>query len=63
MTLLGDELVAARIKSLRERCKTQEDIAAEIGVTQGTVSRILRREGLGGYSLAPRGARVRKGER
>jgi transcriptional regulator with XRE-family HTH domain len=38
-----------RIKELRAQQKTQEEIAIEIGVAQGTVSIILRQEGLGGH--------------
>ncbi len=43
-----DGRMTHRIKELRADGKTQEEIAAELGVTQGTVSYILRREGFGG---------------
>jgi transcriptional regulator with XRE-family HTH domain len=43
-----DERLIAKAKALRKRGKTQEEIAVELGVAQGTVSTILRREGLGG---------------
>ena len=35
-------------KALRADGKTQEEIGVELGVSQGTVSVILRSEGLGG---------------
>jgi transcriptional regulator with XRE-family HTH domain len=38
-----------RIKELRAQGKTQEEIAIEVGITQGTVSVILRTHGLGGH--------------
>jgi hypothetical protein len=37
-----------RIKDLRTQSKTQEEIAGEIGIAQGTVSTVLRAHGLGG---------------
>jgi transcriptional regulator with XRE-family HTH domain len=38
-----------RVKQLRAEGKTQEQIAMEVGLTQGTISVILRSQGLGGY--------------
>jgi orotate phosphoribosyltransferase-like protein len=43
-----DEKFVARIKEMRSRGMTQEEIAVELGVVQGTVSFILRSHGLGG---------------
>jgi transcriptional regulator with XRE-family HTH domain len=37
-----------RIKQLRAQGKTQEEIAAEVGLAQGSVSIVLRAQGLGG---------------
>jgi len=50
-----DQRMVYRIKQLRAEGKTQEEIAAEIGVAQGTVSTVLRDQGLGG-PLVSRGA-------
>ena len=49
MTLLGDQLLVAKVKALRKEGKTQNEIAVEVGVTQGTISVILRQSGLGGH--------------
>jgi transcriptional regulator with XRE-family HTH domain len=43
-----DQRMIYKIKELRTQNKTQEEIAVEIGVSQGTVSVILRSQGLGG---------------
>jgi len=43
-----DERLIAKAKALRRQGKTQEEIAVELGVTQGAISGILRRHGLGG---------------
>ena len=43
-----DERLIAKSKALRKRGMTQEEIAVELGVTQGAISRILRQHGLGG---------------
>jgi transcriptional regulator with XRE-family HTH domain len=45
-----------KAKALRARGKTQEEIAGELGVVQGTISRILRQAQLGGR-LIPMGKR------
>lgn len=37
-----------RIKELRQKGLTQMEIAVEMGVAQGTVSVVLRNEGMGG---------------
>lgn len=37
-----------RIKELRRKGLTQMEIAVEMGVAQGTVSVVLRNEGMGG---------------
>jgi transcriptional regulator with XRE-family HTH domain len=37
-----DDRLIERVKDLRAQGKTQEQIAGEIGITQGAVSRILR---------------------
>jgi hypothetical protein len=50
------EQVVERAKALRMKGKTQEVIAIELEITQGTVSRILREHGLGGHLVK----RVRK---
>ena len=34
--------------ALRKQGKKQEEIAAELGVTQGTISSVLRKRGFGG---------------
>jgi IS30 family transposase len=49
-----DERLIAKVKALREESKTQEEIAAELGVVQSTVSAILRRGGLGGRLISAR---------
>jgi transcriptional regulator with XRE-family HTH domain len=46
-----DQRMVHRIKELRAQRKTQEEIAVEVGVTQGTVSLVLRAQGLGGYLI------------
>jgi predicted transcriptional regulator len=43
-----DERLIAKAKALRKRGMTQEEIAVELGVTQGAISVILRQHGLGG---------------
>ena len=43
-----DERLITKAKALRKRGKTQEEIAVELGVVQGTISTILRQHGLGG---------------
>lgn len=42
------EQLIERAKALRLKGNTQEVIALELHITQGTVSRILRNNGLGG---------------
>jgi transcriptional regulator with XRE-family HTH domain len=37
-----------KIKELRSQNMTQEEIACDVGVAQGTVSVVLRAQGLGG---------------
>jgi predicted transcriptional regulator len=49
MRLVDDEHFIAKVIVLRKQHMTQEAIAAELGVTQGTVSIILRKQGLGGH--------------
>ena len=43
-----DEHLIAKAMALRKQGRTQEEIAVELGVAQGTVSTILRQHGLGG---------------
>ena len=43
-----DERLIAKAMALRKQGRTQEEIAVELGVVQGTVSTILRQHGLGG---------------
>ena len=43
-----DERLIAKAKELRAQGRKQEEIAVELGVTQGTISVILRQHGLGG---------------
>jgi hypothetical protein len=43
-----DQRMIHRIKELRLEGKTQGEIAAEVGIVQGTVSIVLRHLGLGG---------------
>jgi len=43
-----DQEMILRIEELRNQQKTQAEIAAEVGVAQGTVSLVLRTLGLGG---------------
>jgi transcriptional regulator with XRE-family HTH domain len=43
-----DARMIEKIKELRIKGKKQEEISVEVGVTQGTVSQILRGSGLGG---------------
>jgi transcriptional regulator with XRE-family HTH domain len=50
------EQLIEKAKTLRVKGKTQEEIALELGITQGTVSRILRNSGLGGPLIS----RIRK---
>lgn len=52
MTGRGTPISGAMIykaKALRAQGKTQAEIAVVLGVSQGTVSVILRRSGLGGH--------------
>ena len=44
----SDPRVIERIKALRAKGRTQEEIASDVGVVQGTVSTILRAQGMGG---------------
>ncbi len=44
----ADERLIAQIKAMRQRGMMQGEIAAEVGLSQGTVSYLLRRNGLGG---------------
>jgi predicted transcriptional regulator len=46
--MVVDELLIAKAVALRKQGRTQEEIAVELGVVQGTVSTILRQRGLGG---------------
>lgn len=48
-----DELIE-KAKVLRAKGHTQEEIALELGITQGTVSRMLRSSGLGGPLIRTR---------
>ena len=43
-----DERLIAKAKALRAQGMTQEEIAVDLGVTQSTISVILRQHGLGG---------------
>jgi len=52
-----DDETLVKAKEMCERGMTQEAIAAELGVTQGTVSRMLRR---GVRVRLPRGRRPRR---
>jgi transcriptional regulator with XRE-family HTH domain len=49
-----DQRMIHRIKELRNQQKTQEEIAVEVGISQGRVSFVLRMQGLGGW-LATQG--------
>lgn len=52
-----DESLVAKAKEMRARGMKQDEIAIELGVTQGTISRVLRQ----GFSEArPRGRRPSK---
>jgi transcriptional regulator len=53
-----DQRMIHRIKELREQGKKQDEIAAEVGLTQGSVSFILRAHGLGGWLVKVRKNRV-----
>ena len=44
-----NQAMVHRIMELRHQRMTQAEIAAEIGVSQGTVSLVLRAHGRGGY--------------
>jgi predicted transcriptional regulator len=57
--MVVDELLIAKAVALRKQGRTQEEIAVELGVVQGTVSTILRQRGLGGR-LALANKRVRR---
>lgn len=48
------EQLIERAKELRAKGHTQEEIALELGITQGTVSRMLRSSGLGGPLIRTR---------
>ena len=54
-----DERLIAKAMALRKQGRTQEEIAVELGVVQGTVSTILRQHGLGGR-LALENKRTRR---
>jgi hypothetical protein len=43
-----DQRMVHRIKELRSQKMTQGEISAEVGISQGTVSLILRANGMGG---------------
>lgn len=43
-----DQRMIYEVKALRAKGRTQEEIACEVGVSQGTVSIILRTSGMGG---------------
>jgi transcriptional regulator with XRE-family HTH domain len=43
-----DQRMIHKIKELRSQNMTQEEIACDVGVAQGTVSVVLRAQGLGG---------------
>jgi transcriptional regulator with XRE-family HTH domain len=49
-----DQPMIHRIKELRNQQKTQAEIAAEVGVAQGTVSLVLRTLDLGGPLVTQR---------
>jgi hypothetical protein len=44
-----DQRMVYRIVELRRERKKQEEIAVEVGLSQGSVSLVLRAHGLGGY--------------
>ena len=44
---VDDQFVADAV-ALRKQGRKQEEIAAELGVTQGTISSVLRKQGFGG---------------
>jgi orotate phosphoribosyltransferase-like protein len=44
-----DQRMIDRVRELRMEGKTQGEISAEVGLSQGSVSLILRAHGLGGY--------------
>ena len=54
-----DQRLIFEALALRRQGKTQEEIAVELGVAQGTVSVILRQHGLGGR-LAQANKRTRR---
>ena len=58
-----DERLIAKAMALRKQGRTQEEIAVELGVVQGTVSTILRQHGLGGRSSEQRVRRHGAGRR
>jgi transcriptional regulator with XRE-family HTH domain len=43
-----DAALIEKVKALRVKGRTQEEIGVSVGVTQGTISGILRSNGLGG---------------
>jgi hypothetical protein len=49
-----DQRMIHRIKELRAQKKTQEEIAVEVGIAQGTVSLVLRAQGMGGQLVRRR---------
>ena len=54
---LVDEPLIAKVLTLRKQGKTQVEIAVEVRAVQSTVSRILRRNDLGGYLTRPKRVR------
>jgi transcriptional regulator with XRE-family HTH domain len=44
-----DEGFIEKVKALRAKGWKQDEIAVELGVSQGTISKILRAHGLSGY--------------
>jgi orotate phosphoribosyltransferase-like protein len=54
-----DERLIAKAMALRKQRRTQEEIAVELGVVQGTVRTILRQHGLGEH-LALANKRTRR---
>ena len=55
-----DGRMIARAMALRKQGLTQEEIALELGVVQGTVSIILREQGMGGKLVKPTRAERRR---
>ena len=46
--IIDDAKLAEKVKALREKGMTQDQIAVELRIVQSTVSAILRQGGLGG---------------